>query len=177
MTELWITYFSYSTLLALLVSRLTNANLACHLKAPNMWLMRRRGCADISVLLPSHFSVAMIYYSFCQGATCGSNELPIRWTEEMHKYHGSQWFYPLFCHWAYVNSLLLNSTMNQLMSSLFPPWIESNGTFVVTTIVCDVESHTWAGFLVNEYMANQRYAYITVYFSQGGKYSDIANSE
>ena len=67
--------------------------------------------------------------------------------------------------------------MNQLMSSLFPPWIESNGTFAVTTIVCDVESHTWAGFLVNEYMANQRYAYITVYFSQGGKYSDIANSE
>ena len=43
--------------------------------------------------------------------------------------------------------------------------------------MCDVESYTWAGFLVNEYMANQRYAYITVYFSQGGKYSDIANSE
>ncbi|VDO05182.1 unnamed protein product [Rodentolepis nana] len=48
-----------------------------------------------------------------------------------------------------------------------------DGTYVGTARVCDVEDHIWAGFRMDEYMKDQRFAYVTVYFSQGGQFTNI----
>lgn len=48
---------------------------------------------------------------------------------------------------------------------------------MATARVCDVEDHVWAGFRMDEYMQDFRYAFVTVYFSQGGQYTNIENSE
>ncbi len=46
-----------------------------------------------------------------------------------------------------------------------------------TAKICDVEKHVWVGFLVNDYMQDKRYAYVTVYFSHGGSWSGIEQSK
>ncbi|KAM7541015.1 hypothetical protein Aperf_G00000032348 [Anoplocephala perfoliata] len=53
---------------------------------------------------------------------------------------------------------------------------QGNGTYLATVRVCEVESHIWTGFRMDEYMQDDRYAYITVYFSQGGKYTNIGSN-
>ncbi|VUZ51352.1 unnamed protein product [Hymenolepis diminuta] len=53
---------------------------------------------------------------------------------------------------------------------------QEDGTYLATARVCDVEDHVWAGFRMDEYMQNSRYAFVTVYFSQGDQYTNIENN-
>lgn len=53
---------------------------------------------------------------------------------------------------------------------------EDDGTYLAFARFCDVEDHIWAGFRMDEHMQDYRYAFVTVYFSQGGAFTNINKS-
>lgn len=73
-------------------------------------------------------------------------------------------------------SCLNASKSNTLNQTLFYSVIEG-GKYVATAQVCEVEKHVSAGFRMDDYMQGGRYAYVMVYFSQGGSWKNIGNSE
>lgn len=53
----------------------------------------------------------------------------------------------------------------------------SDDMYIAETTVCEVEKHIWVGWKVDELMQDGRVGYITRYFSQGGKWTNIQESK
>jgi len=50
------------------------------------------------------------------------------------------------------------------------------GAYEATAEICNVEKHVWAGWRLDNLMEDKRWSYFTVYFSQGGEWTNIADS-
>ncbi len=53
----------------------------------------------------------------------------------------------------------------------------AEGAFTATATVCNVDRHNWAGFRMDDYMQDNRYAFVTVYFSHGDSWSGMESSK
>ncbi|VDO12399.1 unnamed protein product [Rodentolepis nana] len=51
-----------------------------------------------------------------------------------------------------------------------------DGTYLATAVVCNAAAHVWTGFNVDEYLEDERHAYVTAYFTKCHQYLNIEDN-